>query len=292
MKHVLRGAIIIMRKSLLFTMLMAAFSVHAQTAVVAPDQPTIPSIATVSPNAVTALGSATTNRVFIDQSGATPTVNATQNGSGNTLGSGTGTPVVTSVPNSNGTGTNAWTLNSPVYLRGDNQIVTTVQNGTGNVIGLALKNDSGANGVDVTIQQIGNTNTADVACGYGTTSTGAALSGCNRLDMNAKFTGNSNHLQFRGTGNDISTAIDVSGNGNMFFMDVVGNNHTQTIKIVGNDNLLNLTQTSTGANGSSIWVDQNGTGTKYTVAQTGTIDSVLNIKSVATGGTFNITQKN
>ena len=271
---------------------MMAFSVQAQTAVVAPDAPTLPSIATVSPNAVTALGSATTNRVFIDQSGSTPTVNMTQNGSGNAMGSGTGTPVTTNVPNSSGTGTNAWILNVPVYLRGDNQVVTAVQNGNNNRIGLALVNDAGANGATVTIQQIGNSNTADIACGYGNSSTGTALSGCNKLDMNVKFDGNSNHMQFRGTGNDIKTAIDVSGNGNMFFMDIVGNKHTQTLKVDGNDNVFNIAQTSTGANGSSVWVDQLGTGTKYTVAQSGTVDSVLNIKSVATGGTFNITQKN
>lgn len=281
-----------MKKTLLAVMMMTAFSAFAQTAVVAPDQPTIPTMATVSPNAVTALGSATTNRVFIDQSGATPTVNMTQNGSGNAAGSASGTPVVTSVPNSSGTGTNAWTLNTPVYLRGDNQVITTVQNGNNNRIGLAVKNDAGANGATVTIQQIGNSNTADIACGYGTTSTGTALSGCNKLDMNVKFTGDSNHMQYRGTGNDISTAIDVTGNGNAFFMDINGNKHTQTIKVSGDDNVFNINQASTGANGSSIWIDQTGTGAKFTIAQTGTIDNVLNIKSVASGGSFNITQKN
>lgn len=281
-----------MKKTLLAVMMMTAFGAFAQTAVVAPDQPTIPTMATVSPNAVTALGSATTNRVFIDQSGATPTVNMTQNGSGNAAGSASGTPVVTSVPNSSGTGTNAWTLNTPVYLRGDNQIITTVQNGNNNRIGLAVKNDSGANGATVTIQQIGNSNTADIACGYGTTSTGTALSGCNKLDMNVKFTGDSNHIQYRGTGSEISTAIDVTGNGNAFFMDINGNKHTQTIKVAGDDNVFNINQASTGANGSSIWIDQTGTGAKFTIAQTGTIDNVLNIKSVASGGSFSITQKN
>ena len=281
-----------MKKSLIVLMLITAFGAHAQTAVVAPDTPTIPTMATVSPNAVTALGSATTNRVFIDQSGATPTVNMTQNGSGNAAGSASGTPVVTSVPNSSGTGTNAWTLNSPVYLRGDNQVVTTVQNGNNNRIGLALVNDAGANGVNVTIQQVGNSNTADIACGYGNSSTGTALAGCNKLDMNVKFAGDSNHLQFRGTGNDIKTAIDVSGNGNSFFMDVIGDKHTQTIKVAGDNNVFNVSQTSTGANGSSVWVDQTGSSTKFTIAQSGTIDNVLNIKSVASGGSFNITQKN
>lgn len=281
-----------MKKTLLLIGILFAFGAQAQTAVVAPDQPTIPSMASVSPNAVTALGAATTNRVFIDQSGSTPTVNMTQNGSGNAMGSGSNPTVISAVRNSSGNGTNNWTLNSPIYLRGDNQQVTAVQNGNNNRLGLNLVNDAGANGATVTIQQIGNSNTADISCGYGTSSTGAALSNCNKLDMNVKFTGDSNHIQYRGTGSDIKTAIDVSGGGNSFFIDVIGNKHTQTIKVSGDDNVFNVTQSSTGANGSSIWVDQTGTGAKFTISQTGTIDNVLNLKSVAAGGTFNITQKN
>lgn len=282
-----------MKKVLLAFMMSVAFGAHAQSAVVTPEQPTIPQMATISPNAVTALGSATTNRVFIDQSGSTPTVNITQNGSGNAMGSATATPVVTAVPNSSGSGTNSWTLDKPVYLRGDNQIITSVQNGNNNRIGLAIVNDSGANGAKVTIQQLGDSNTADVACGFGNSSAGGTpLTGCNKLDMNVKFTGDSNHLQYRGSGNDIKTAIDVSGNGNSFFMDILGDKHTQTLKVSGNDNVFNIAQTSSGSNGSSIWVDQTGTGTKFTVSQSGTVDNVLNIKSVANGGSFNITQKN
>ena len=163
------------------------------------------------------------------------------------------------------------------------------------IIGMAISNPTSGTGVGatVTLQQIGNSNSADVACGSGTASNGTtALTGCKDADLNWKFTGNSNHLQFRGSGDSISSAIDVAGNGNSFFMDVLGNNHSQTIKVAGNDNVFNITQSSSGSNGSSIWVDQTGTGTKFVMSQTGTVDGVINIKSVATGGQFHITQKN
>lgn len=275
-------------------LLLSALNATAQTQVVAPDQPTLPSLATVSPNAVTALGDATTNRVFIDQSGSNPTVNVTQNGSGNTLGTSAASTVTKTVPNASG-GTTSWTLNSPVYLRGADQVVTTVQTGNNNIIGIALSNSTSGAGVGatLTLQQLGNSNSADIACGSGNASDGTTgLTGCNSADLNWKFLGNSNHLQFRGSGNDISSAIDVSGNGNSFFMDVIGDKHTETIKVVGDNNVFNINQRSTGSNGSSIWIDHNGTGTKFTISQTGTIDNVLNIKSVSAGGTFNITQKN
>jgi hypothetical protein len=75
-------------------------------------------------------------------------------------------------------------------------------------------------------------------------------------------------------------------------VDAIGDKHSQTIKVVGDTNEFNINQRSTGAAGSSIWVDVNGTGNKFTMSQTGNIDSVINIKSVSNSGTFNITQKN
>lgn len=283
-----------MKKTLFVLAMMMAFGAHSQTAVVTPDLPTLPQIATISPNAITALGNATTNRVFIDQSGSNPTVNITQNGSGNTLGASAASTVTKTVP-AGLTGTASWTLNSPVYLRGADQVVTTVQNGNNNIIGMELSNPTSGTdvGIKVTLQQLGNGNSADVACGSGVASDGTTnLTGCKSADLNWKFSGNSNHLQFRGTGNDINSAIDVTGNGNAFFMDVIGDKHTQTIRVAGDNNVFNLSQTSTGANGSSIWVDQTGTGAKFTMSQSGSVDNVVNIKSVSTGGTFNITQKN
>jgi hypothetical protein len=262
-----------MKQTIITILLAAAFPAMAQTAVSAPAAPTIPTMTTVSPNATASLAIATTNRIFIDQSGDNPNVNMTQEGSGNKAGSAA----------------------RPVYLRGIGQTVVTRQIGASNDINLEVVNDTTGSGVGakVTIQQLGDSNKVDAACGYGNASDGnTALSGCNAADLNWKFSGNSNELQFRGSGDDIKSSIDVSGNTNKFYMDVIGDKHTQTIKVVGNTNTMHINQSSTGAAGSSIWIDLNGASNTMTIAQTGSIDNVLNIKSVSNSGTFNITQKN
>lgn len=262
-----------MKQALLSLALLTAFPLMAQTAVTAPSAPTIPAMATVSPNATAALAIATTNRIFIDQSGDNPNVNMTQDGTGNKAGSSA----------------------RPVYLRGIGQTVVTKQVGVNNEIMLEAKNDTtgSGQGVTITIQQIGDTNKVDAACGYGNASDGTtALSGCKAADLNWKFTGNSNDLQFRGTGDDLKSAIDVTGNSNVFRIDAIGNKHSQTIKVAGDTNTFNINQRSTGAAGSSIWVDLTGNSNNFNVSQLGTIDNVVNIKSVSNSGTFNITQKN
>jgi hypothetical protein len=194
-----------------------------------------------------------------------------------------------------GTGNKAGSAQRPVYLRGIDQVIVTRQIGVNNDINLELVNDTTGTGkgITATIQQIGDSNKVDAACGYGTASTGGtALTGCNKADLNWKFTGDSNELQFRGSGSDIKSAIDVTGDTNKFYMDVIGDKHSQTIKVVGDTNTFHINQRSTGAAGSSIWVDLAGTSNAFTMSQTGTIDSVINIKSVSNSGTFNITQKN
>ena len=262
-----------MKQTIITILLAAAFPAMAQTAVSAPSAPVIPTMVTVSPNATAALANATTNRIFIDQSGDNPNVNMTQDGTGNAAGSG----------------------GRPIYLRGIDQTIVTRQIGVNNNISLeAVNNTTGTGqGVNITIQQIGNTNSVDAACGYGNASDGTtALSGCKAADINWKFTGNSNDLQFRGTGDDLKSAVDVTGNSNIFRIDAIGNKHSQTIKVVGDTNTFDINQRSTGAAGSSIWVDLAGNSNTFTMSQTGTIDNVINIKSVSNSGMFNITQKN
>lgn len=263
-----------MKKVLITTVLFTAVTAAmAQTAVTAPSAPTIPAMATVSPNATAALAIATTNRIFIDQSGDSPDVNMTQDGTGNKAGSAV----------------------RPVYLRGIDQTIVTRQIGVNNEIMLEAVNDTTGTGkgVTITIQQIGDSNKVDAACGYGTASTGGtALTDCKAADLNWKFTGDSNDLQFRGTGADLKSAIDVTGDSNVFRIDAIGDKHSQTIKVVGDTNTFNINQRSTGAAGSSIWVDLAGNSNSFTMSQTGTIDNVINIKSISNSGTFNITQKN
>lgn len=262
-----------MKRIILSIALMAAFSVGAQTVVSSAVAPTPVNPVVISPNASTALSNSTTNRIFLDQSGDNPDINMNQTGSGNKQGS----------------------VAQPIYLRGIGQKITTIQTGDNNEIDLAVSNaTTGANvGVTVMIQQIGSGNKIDAMCGTGTASDGTTvLSGCNAADLNWKFSGDSNILQYRATGDNQRSAITVNGNSNEFYIDSTTENNSQTIMVAGDSNIFNIKQSSTGAAGSSVWVDLAGNSNSITVTQAGNIDNVVNIKSVSNSGTFNITQKN
>ena len=263
-----------MKKTLLAVLLSAAIPAMAQTAVVAPTTPTIPAMQTVTAGATAALANtAVTNRVFIDQSGAMPNVNVTQDGSGNEQG----------------------TANKPIYLRGTNQTLITNQVGNLNSILLEVVNPTTGAGVGatVTIQQLGNSNTVDALCGQGNDSTGTALpSGCKAADLNWKFSGNSNSLQYRGGGDGLINHIDVGGNLNTFRIDQTGDKHSQLITVTGNSNTFNITQTG-GVAGSHIVASMTTSSSNtVNISQTGAVDNYLNLKTAGTtSGTFNIVQK-
>ncbi len=287
-----------MKKTIITIMLLAAFPVFAQS--VAVTQPTtnapVAPVLTISANAVSALGANTTNRVFIDQSGENPDVSITQTGSGNTVGAdATYTKSVTGIPqrlNGQTPATRSFVVNTPVFLRGADQDLTIVQAGNNNTISLRAENPTTAgDGVSINIQQIGNSNFVDAQCGGGATVGGTALTTCKDATISWKWTGNSNVLQFKGTGDSLNSQVEVTGNSNEMYIDAVGDKHSQVLKVSGDFNVFNISQTGNSTNGSSVLVDVTGSTNKFMISQAGTQDNVINIKSVANTGNWNIVQR-
>ena len=243
------------------SVLFGSTSVLAQTAL--PQAATPPAIITTTPNETAAGAVATTNKVYVDQSGQNVDVNIEQTGSSNIIG----------------------LVADPIYLRGDNQNVIIKQTGNLNKLLMSIISDTGSLGAaTVTFQQLGNSNEADIRCGAG-----ANEATCNSLDMNIRFAGNSNKLFYRGTGSNITTTMDIQGNSNEFNMDVLSPNASQYLKFVGDFNNVDITQTGTaGANGHSLWADFTGTNNVLTVQQDGTLETVINVKSVGSNGVWNI----
>ena len=242
-------------------LLFVSTSAFAQT--VLPTAPTPPTIVTTSPNETDANAVATTNKVYIDQAGGNVDVNIVQTGTANTIGSSA----------------------DPIYLRGDNQSVIVTQTGNGNSVLMGIVSDTGASGIaTVTIRQIGDLNTADIRCGTLQTDTA-----CNQLDMNAKFTGNSNSIVFHGSGANIRNSMDIQGNNNTFNIDALAPNASQTLLVTGNYNNFDITQTDTGGTyGHSLYVNLTGSLNTVTTQQYGVSETVININSVGSNGTFNI----
>jgi hypothetical protein len=236
-------------------------SAIAQT--VLPTAPTPPAIVTTSPNETDANSVATTNKVYIDQEGGNVDVNVVQTGTANVIGSAI----------------------DPIYLRGDNQSVIAIQTGNGNQLYMGVVSDTGAQGIaDVTIRQIGDLNTADIRCGTLQTD-----SSCNQLDMNARFTGNNNSFVFHGSGANIRNSMDFNGNNNTINMDALSPNASQTILVTGNYNDFDVTQTDLGGTfGHSLYVNLTGSLNTITTQQYGASETVININSVGSNGTFNI----
>ena len=236
-------------------------SVIAQT--VLPTAPTPPAIVTTSPNETDANAVATTNKVYIDQSGGNVDVNIVQTGTANIIGD------------------NA----DPIFLRGDNQSVIAVQTGNGNELYMGVVSATGATGIAaVTVRQIGNLNTADIRCG---TLQSDAI--CNKFDLNARFTGDSNSLVFHGSGENIRNSMDITGDNNAFNIDALSPNATQTILVTGDYNDFDVTQTGLGGTfGHSLYVNLTGTLNTITTQQYGASETVININSAGSNGTFNI----
>ena len=242
-------------------LLFVSTSAFAQT--VLPTAPTPPTIVTTSPNETDANSVATTNKVYIDQAGGNVDVNIVQTGTANIIG----------------------TSADPIYLRGDNQSVIVTQTGNGNSVLMGIVSDTGASGIaTVTLRQIGDLNTADIRCGILQTD-----ASCNQLDMNARFTGNSNSLVFRGSGANIRNSMDIQGNNNTFNIDALAPNASQTLLVTGNYNDFDITQTDTGGTfGHSLYVNLTGSLNTVTTQQYGASETVININSVGSNGTFNI----
>jgi len=242
-------------------LLFVSTSAFAQT--VLPTAPTPPAIVTTSPNETDANAVATTNKVYIDQQGGNVDVNIVQTGTANIIGSAV----------------------DPIYLRGDNQSVIGIQTGNGNTLYMGIVSNTGAQGIaTVTIRQLGDLNSADIRCGTLQTD-----SLCNQLDMNAKFTGNSNSIVFHGSGANIRNSMDISGNNNTFNIDALSPNASQTLLVTGNYNDFDITQTGTGGTfGHSLYVNLTGSLNTVTTQQYGVSETVININSTGSNGTFNI----
>jgi hypothetical protein len=245
----------------------------AQTAPTAPTQAAAPAITTEATTrfaaGVTAsLSAATTNIIYLEQTGNSPTISINQDG------------------NSNRAGTDATGAINSMVLNGNNQTVTLDQTGNNNVINTLKITGNTAN---VYLLQDGNSNTANVSCGL---TTACSPTGSNAAALDFRFTGDSNSLNYTGNGPALQAAVYATGNGNTVTIQQTSTAGQQAlINLTSSDNnTVNLTQTS--ASMSSFVLAQNGAGsTTFNISQTGTYSNTANIQATSAGGSFNIIQR-
>ena len=248
---------------------------NAQSVPTAPTQASAPAITTqlvtsFSSGVTAALGNSTTNIVYLEQTGNSPTVSINQDGNSNRAGSDA-----------------SGTINSMI-LNGNTQVVTLDQTGNNNLINtLKLLGNS----VSVYMLQSGNSNTANISCGL-TTSCSATAQTPGTAAFDWRFTGNNNAFNYTGNGPALLSSAYVTGNGNTVTMSQQSTAGQQAlINLTSSDNnTVNVTQSS--ASLSSLVLTQTGAGgTTFNISQTGTFSNVANIQTVSAGGSFNIIQR-
>lgn len=264
-----------MKKTLLAVLIAIALPAMAQTAPTAPTQASAPTITQESTTrfaaGVTAsLNASTTNIIYLEQTGNSPTISINQDGNSNRAGSDA-----------------SGTINSMI-LNGNSQIVTIDQTGNLNVINTMKITGNEAN---VYLEQTGNSNSANISAGLTTSVSGTAVGNTNAL-LDFRFAGNSNALNYTGNGSALQAAVYVTGNSNTLNLEQSSTAGQQMyINLdTSNNNTVNVLQSS--ASMSSLALTQNGTGgTTFNISQTGTYSNTANIQATAAGGSFNIIQR-
>ena len=236
------------------------------------------------------------NSIYIDQTGDNATINISQDGAGNRVrgiqgvGSGNTTPAV---------------------INGDGMQVDITQVGAGNVLNLGIvsttANGSSPTSVSYNVSGGGNTGTINLnANGQGTNASstiditqtnGNNITNVNMLGSNNSLTANqsggSAQLVSTVNANNTTQTINTSGGtDNRVTTNLTGDKGTVVVDLVGASNHASITQEGGSTAGHYAKLDVAGSNNTYTVNQSGTIDTTVNIKTVGSGNTFGIVTKN
>jgi hypothetical protein len=254
-------------------------------------------------SAMTTLGQAADNSIYIDQSGDNSTITMTQDGAGNK---------VKGILLNNTAGGNT----DPAKLVGNAQTINIEQTGANNVLALGINSTQGGSvanfsniGAYLNYQVTGGGNVGYI--NINNNGIGTAIGNVVSIiqDGNAtatlNMTGTSNQLTvntaggngniFTGTINADDTVAFVDqtgGGGNDTTIDMSGNKGQVSITSVGATNNTTVNQSAGGATGAQVIIDITGSGNLTTVNQSGMYDHYANIKlnSGSNDNTINLTQ--
>jgi hypothetical protein len=209
-----------------------------------------------------AYAQSTTNSIFIDQVGNGSTITITQKGQNNRIGS----------------------EQNRVVIEGNNQNITSTQEGNGNLIQGSITQ---ADNLDITSTVTGDNNTVtydmgDAASVSGSTKTLAVTGDSNNLTFNqgtaASATGATQNITFTGDTNTYTSTINAD--------DVVND-----MTVAGDGNAITMVQDGTA--GKNVEMVLTGSTNTVTVNQKSTTNvDTIKINSTSTGSTLVINQCN
>ena len=219
--------------------------------------------------AMSTLGYAADNSIYIDQSGSNSAISITQDGYGN---------VVKGIDSGNTT---------PANIYGINNAVTVNQVGISNTLSLGIQTTTSGSttlpdGSTIAVPTVNYSVTGNNATAViDSNNDGASSSASNYIDV--VQTGNSANanINVKGANNAVKAVTD-GGDSNSVVVATKGNNNIDNISLTGDSNSVNLSQGTAllGSNNNSVGINANGASNTFGITQTGG----TNGNSVSIGG--------
>jgi hypothetical protein len=253
-------------------------------------------------SAMSTLGYAADNSIYIDQAGDNSTITMTQDGAGNKVKG-----IL-----SNGS---AGATTDPAKLIGNAQTINIEQTGATNVLSLGVNSTQGglvqgyANiGVNLNYQVSGGGNTGFININNSGTGTASGnvvsvIQSGGGATTTLNMTGTSNQLTvgssgganntFIGTINadeTVATVDQTGGGGNSTTLNMTGNKGQVSVTSVGATNTTSVTQSAYGSTGAQTIIDITGSGNTTDVTQTGLYDHYASITVVGSGNGITLAQ--
>lgn len=236
------------------------------------------------------------NSIYIDQTGDNATINISQDGAGNR------------VRGIQGVGTGNTT---PAVINGDGMQIDVTQVGAGNTLNLGIQSTTAAGSAPTSVsynvsgggntgtinlnannQGINASSTIDITQTNGNNITNVNVLGSNNT-LTANQSGGSASLISTVNANNTTQTINTSGGtDNRVTTNLTGDKGTVVVDMVGASNHANITQDGGSTGGQYAKLDVTGSNNTYTVNQSGTIDTTVNIKTTGSGNTFGVTTRN
>lgn len=201
----------------------------------------------------------TTNAIYIDQIGDSSTVNLTQNGAGNQIGSST----------------------QAFVMHGNSQVLTFTEQGNNNSIQGNIISPT----VTSIVSAAGNNDIIDLNMG-----SAASVTGTN---MSLTVAGSSNEFSLTQGGTSSATSAQltytITGDFNKFKSTIDTNNVTDSFSVTGDQN--NIAVVQNGADYKNISFALVGSGNSFNLLQKSTLNAdSLTISSISNNSVINISQ--
>ena len=211
---------------------------------------------------LSAYAQSTTNSIYIDQVGSSSTINLTQKGQNNKIG----------------------TEQNRFQIQGDSQTINSTQQGNGNQMNGQIVNADNINyGLTVT----GDSNSVTFDHGDSASVAGS--------DLTLGITGNSNSVTLTQGSTSSSTnadqVIDITGDHNTYTSTINADDVKNRMTVTGDTNTLTMTQN--GHSNKEVTSTVTGSNNTITVDQTSTLNvDKINITHTGSGNTIAISQCN